>query len=438
MKKILFLFVLLCTAATACGPVTPVPTATIPFMTPTRFRTATPSPAPLPFITPFLTPEKATYDLPQWLKNSNDHVLMIVDSKTDHSTWPNSYHHVIFIDLDTDERFDLDFVPFNYAFWLDKEHVAFLHGNSCSYFQYGSILDTTGLLTRYKADDLKEKGFCPNYVPRYDVIADSGSDKKLVRVYDRINRTSIEFHTQDSDITNFQGILSPDYTTLLLVQGTSATLEYADFLTVYSFPSLELKGRFSDGKSGRGFTFSQDGKRVYYLQDHTPCILELTGMTSQCGASFDEMYDMRGIRPISLDETKAILGGEITENKRNICLEDLRESHKICDTIGFESAICIYDFLTGEIFCPTRWLDFLKSSTSIIFNAQNHAYPSTKYSFFRRFMESPDGKFIVFTYSGYGGINLKRGILSVHQSKFYDLGEHFGTAELLAEWRPMP
>ena len=443
MKKILFLFVLICTVATACGPVTPMPTATIPFMTPTRFRTATPSPAPLPFNTPFLTPEIAMYDLPQWLRSSNDHVLMLIDPKTDYSTWRKTHRLVTFIDLDTDERFDLDIPSFKYAFWIDKLHIGFLHGDSCSSYKFGSILDlNTGVVKRYKFQDLADTWFCPNSVRRYIAYTYYYEDRTVITIFDNHNGTETNFHVTQSATLNLRALFSPDFSTLVVLQTRSDSFEYGDQFSIYSFPSFELNAVLIDLKIEQGFAFSQDGKKLFYVQEHTPCIVDLITLAKNCGLLLDEIYHPGNLSPVQLNETKVIFGAGITENERQICVEDLKNNNRDCDTVGLESAICVYDFSTGEIICPTRWLFYLRSTSSLELNYQNNIVISTQRYFVRSFLASPDGNFILFTSKNYPYSGRKCGIISVYETKYYELGDDTctssGNDNILAEWRPMP
>lgn len=436
----LFLFVLICIGATACGPVTPIPTATVPSITPTRFRTATPSPAPLPFNTPYLTPEIVSYDLPQWLMNSDDHVLMLTDPRNNINQ-SGKYRTITFMNLDTDQRADLIFPYFNYVFWLDKQHIGFVHGDSCRSFKYGSILSlNTTRVTRYMFKDLDDKRFCPDSILREKAYIDY-EDNTAINIYSVYRKVESTYHINQLGAINLDALLSPDSSRMVVLQSTSGSLEYGDRFVIYLQPFYNSYIELVGAKIRRAFSFSQDGSKLYYFNSQTPCIFDLITRGGRCGLPIPETYIPGNLSPVQLDENRIVFSVAITDNQREICIQDQRNQWSDCKMAGFESAICVYDFVSGEISCPTRWLDYLKSETVLKTDGDGAYYLDTLHFRISNVLVSPDGNFVLFESSGPPYFEKKCGIISMNESKYYELK---GNACMetwpryfLAEWRPM-
>jgi hypothetical protein len=426
MKKpplliIVVLFILATCQKTQVAIKIPSPTQTI---TDVPVKMVSPTITLRPTSTPFLTPEVATYQIPRWLKQPNNHVLMLVDSKTDYSTWPNNYRVISFFNADSGERFDVELAYFNFAFWLDSTHIGFIHGDLCSYFTYGSVLDlTTGNLVRYKSHEIPYENFCPkNRSSKFSVWVGTREEETPIYVHNNKNGERKKIIPPNISIKNLNAVLSPDASTIVALQDINDDYR-GDQFVIYDSLSHGIKGKSIVANASLYYYFIRNSGQVVYLTGSKPCILNLDTLMKDCGIPIPSQYSphLEGVTQ---------KGDEI-----------IFQYNTIPRSGYYNGQLCIYGVFTGRNNCPTEGLDIL-AVTPFTITTVNGVETRNSGKFVADYIFSPDERFIAFVYS-YGCPScdyfndVGRAIVSIDGKTYYDLGEHFKSS-ILAEWRPAP
>lgn len=433
-RKLLFVIIILFTT-TSCQEVqTNAPTSTST-VTPAKIL------APRATLTPFLTPEILFYRTPEWLKKSNSQVLMFINDKLDQEAW--SHHLVSFLNVDTGEIFDLKFPGFDSVHWVDKTRIMFLHGQGdlCPYFEYGSVLDLSiGKVERYKGKELYEKGFCPKTTPRFRAAIYDWKSKNQVYIFDELGRRE-EFAPNNNEITNLSVAISPDNSTVVILQDGDKGFDGYEFV-IYDFQSRKVKSKFNETKVVQDFFFLPNSKQLAYLKDKTPCILDVDAVVRKCGVPIPEAYQDVYFAGV-FDDKEIVIFATVMTDAKKICVEDLNGGNKRCELMDIRHDLCFYNVFTGSINCPTAKLDILKSTTGFIKRADGATSPILNLNHVVQYSISPDKKHILFVYgegypNGHSFNNLYRAVLDVDGGNYQYLGENFGGVNLVAEWRPAP
>ena len=109
----------------------------------------------------------------------------------------------------------------------------------------------------------------------------------------------------------------------------------------------------------------------------------------------------------------------------------------------YNGRLCIYGVFTGELNCPTEYLDIFDVETYTIVTS-NGIETRTKGKFIAAYDLSVDERYLLLVYSyGCPGcdyfFDVGVAIVSVDGQKFYDLGEGFESIpNHIPQWRPSP
>ena len=285
--------------------------------------------------------------------------------------WPNWYDTVLFLDVDSGEEFEFASADFQYAFWQDSQHLAFLHGENCASFDYGSIINlNTGKIERYSSADLSGKDFCAPYQARYSAVVSFMESDPPITIYDNRQEIYEDFNPQPEGVINISAELSPDMSTLAVLQNSIPSHENTQF-AVYDFVSKNLRGVYKVSDVSRYFQFTSDSQKIVFLDDNLPCILTLENLIKECGVPIPKE-----------DQYKYIHLSGIANNN------DIVFVHNVFPDSGFYGGgICIYGVFTGNIKCPMDDLDFMNLKKDPI-----------ESNFVSNYKFSPDEEVIVFDY----------------------------------------
>jgi hypothetical protein len=438
-NKSTLVLVLLATWLGACNTVSQkhlLSTVTLPSQTkmliPTRTRWPTNLPVdvtflidfPDPTLTPSLTPTSLkpdsgqTIDLPQWLKDPSQEVLMY--SKQNENL-DQFWSGISFLNPHTGEAFDIDVPEFAFFYWQDNNQVVLVHGD-CGAPSLIAILDvSTSTIRRYNPADIpfKTKRCYNSSAPEeFSMISDhspGGSDSTLT-VIDNLTGEEMVFTNPSDGLNDGDGIISSDKKYIAIPQSKNLDdLFYgpynAEKLSIYDFEEVKLIMNIKE----EGISFAQffpDSNKLLYMRENTPCLVNIATQQKKCYPTIANRFPDSNIYPgqPSMDGKDI---GFIFEN--------------------FEAGgLCLYGLSNGTLHCPTDRLNL------------------GEYQRVVGYASSPDDKYAVFVYDDGCPIcdfqtNPSVAVIGWNGEDFIDLGHRLDMyapyhTKLFPwyQWRPLP
>jgi hypothetical protein len=387
---------------------------------PTSFKQPTLTQSPV-MIQPTVTPEPSYLQLPEWLKNASDQIVLFIYH-------PNSNRssEIGFFNAVNGEQaiIHLPFETYQY-YWKDTNHIVFVQGY-CAEPIVGVIeLDiSSGTLSPVTGENL------PWYIKSCYGIEDTSVKIRIDPTYSELtveilDPSSGEWSrvTDPNDGVNDIGFsISPngDYLGVIQYQGEFERSElwkplFGTQVSVYHLPDRKLIGTFAEEKIVSDMLLFTDNENLIYVRDNTPCIISISDESKKCISAIAEKFP----------ESTIILGDPLKDRKKFSFIYFGNSPH--------QGGWCIYDLYSGDINCPTTQYADLQGQTVV-----NYAL-------------SPDNNYLLIEYDSRGCpspwcdyfANIQVAIIDIAGKKFMKLGdaETYQAMDIfrtIQPWRPAP